>query len=184
MTRRCLLVLVGLAAVGCAGPPKPPPKQQEGARSGPRVVIQDVELELTDASGERVWQASGKGLRAEGRRQEGAVSDLKCGFLEKGRVVLKASAKRGRVDWSRRTVTLSQGVHAQSALGYGQIRADRVTWSVTDRIVHASGNIEYNRGGVKVTAPRLTADTALKTLHLTKAVIKIAEPVAARKAKR
>jgi LPS export ABC transporter protein LptC len=170
-----------VGALGCGGPHQPAPRQ-ERTGAGPRVTVNEVKLELTDNSGERVWEASGKGLRAEAARDQGELRDLNCRFLDNGQVAMTATADEGRVDWSQRTVTLSGKVQVQSARGYGEIRADRATWSVADRKLRASGNVRYQRANMTATAPAMTAETALKVVRMTGgSAIRFEEPVAARK---
>ena len=142
-----------------------------------------VRLELADASGQRVWEGSGRRLHADVEEEQAELSDLECRFFENGEVALEAKAGRGQVEWSRRRVTLTGGVQARSALGHGEVRADRITWSVADRTVHASGNLEYKRRGMRATAPKLSADTALKVIELTDGIVTMAESSATEKAR-
>lgn len=179
-----LLAALALTAAGCGGPRKPAPREQESRARGPRVSGERVRLELTDASGQRAWEGSGRRLHAEVEEERAEMRDLTCRFYEKGQVVLEASAERGEVDWSRRTVALLGSVHARSTLGYGEIRADRVTWSVAERKVRASGNLEYTRRGMRATAPEMSGDTALKVIELTNVVMTMAESSATGKARR
>ena len=178
-----VLAALALAAAGCGGPRKTVPREQESRARGPRVSAERVRLELTDASGQRAWEGSGRRLRAEVEEERAEMRDLSCRFLEKGQVVLEASADRGEVDWSRRTVTLAGNVHARSTLGHGEVRADRMTWSVGERKVRASGNLEYQRRGMRATAPEMSGDTALKVIELTNVVMTMAESSATGKAR-
>jgi hypothetical protein len=141
--------------------------------------MKEAHLELTDASGERVWMASGKQLRAEAGRDEGELRDLTCRFLDKGEIMMEATAGLGRVDWSQRTVILSEKVHAESTVGYGEVRAERATWSVSDRVLRAGGGVEYRRANMTATAGQVTAEMGLKVVHMTDgAVIRFGEPAA------
>jgi hypothetical protein len=178
MNRLLLIVVMGSVALasGCARRPPVAPSSVSGARPPLRATTEKPQITLADPQGHRVWEGRAQTMEVDEGSRSAVLRQVESSFLENGRVVLRATAKEVRVDYEARTVTLRDGVRAESPVTGAIMTVGKLTWRADDHRLVGEGGVEVIRRTLRVTAPRAEADTALRRVRLTGGATLMAGP--------
>jgi len=186
--RRLALGAVALAAVvaapGCGGRPaaqaqKRPPAPARQRATGPgatakaeellagsRAQVKVGEIIVSEPTGKRLWRASAKVIDYDYDKQQAALRDVQCVFVQDNKPALEARAPLVTAFLEQHRVVLTGGVVARSPVTHASVRADRAEWDIKTKEVLATGNVKYVQGDLAVTGDRLIGDLELKKARL------------------
>jgi LPS export ABC transporter protein LptC len=168
MRRFCLILVMGGVALtsGCGRRPPEVSRTTSGTRPPLRATTERPHITLADPQGRRIWDGRAQTMEIDEGSRSALLRQVESEFLENNRLVLRATAGKVRVDYQARTVTLTRGVRVESPVTGATMTVERLTWRADDHRLVGEGGVAFTRRNVRVTAPRLEADTALRRVRL------------------
>jgi len=176
----CLFLTSLMLAGGCARKATAPsiqPESGQAAETAPgeqgkvesnlKATAESAQIWLTDARGERVWEARAESIDLDDEKKVAWLKQVKCTFVKKGRTLLSVQAGSVQVDYQKRVISLADGVRAVSPVTRGSLQADQLTWAAKQKKLSGRGNLKFSQGKVSVTGDSVVADTALKRVKVT-----------------
>lgn len=143
------------------------PDEQGKQESKLKAVSESAQIWLTDAKGERVWEAKAESVNLDDARKVAWLKKVRCSFIKKGQTLLSVRAGSVEVDYEKRRIYLAERVQAVSPITRGSLTGDRLTWDSKRRKLSGRGNLKFSQGRVSVTGDSVVSDTALKQVKMT-----------------
>ena len=163
----CWLLALWLCACQPTQPPgQPRPDEQATSGNLPEAryrVVQPL-LAQQDEQGNTLWKLQAKALQGQSDNQqaEGTLTEVQGWLYQKGKPVLKFTARYARAHSERREVEAWGNVRAISNVSRARLQADRILWQARADKIIATGNVIIQWGEFVLRDEHLTLDTALQ----------------------
>jgi LPS export ABC transporter protein LptC len=133
--------------------------------SPPAIGLRGVDL-IEYGAGSKLWDLKASEVSYDPDGRVATLHDIRARFWEQGRVVSTAQSPLAVFDTRGRDLRMQGGIRVDSTVEDGHIAAREVVWSAASQSLHASGDVQFQRGPSWVRAPELWGNRSLRRVRL------------------